>query len=245
MKKAMLISGLTILTSLFGGTIIASASGSGTVDDPAKGTVTIEFIENTTVTPPVDPKDPTKPNPEELPDSENNKTGVAGPLSLDVYPSQFDFGVQNIDLSGGVYSSTKNGSHYLQVTDNRDKLGGWTIMMLRTEFTDGASSLTGSSLYIPSGIARNTLTADPTASDINAKLGIAEGTGAFAGMYEISTVESKLFGYENDLVNLTGKGTTTYSWNSNAEKLQVPAGVAKQGTFTSTINWILTADAWN
>ena len=245
MKKTWLLSGTIVLGSLLIGTNIASATGTGTAADPAQGTATIEFTENHTVTPPVDPTDPTKPNPGTLPDDENDKTDAQGPLSLDVYPAQFDFGVRQVDLAGGTYASTKTGTHYLQVTDNRDDLGGWTIKMSRTEFSDGTNSLTGSGLFIPAGTAKNTLSADPTVADTNAKVETAISTGDFTGMYEIKTTESKLLGYENDIPNLVGKGTTVYSWSSAGEKLHVPAGVAKQGTFTSTINWTLTADAWN
>ncbi|EOL42525.1 hypothetical protein RV11_GL000695 [Enterococcus phoeniculicola] len=246
MKKTSLLFSAVLLGSLAVGTGSAYAAGIGTAADPAQGTATILFKDNDSTTGPVDPTDPTKPNPETLPDDENDKTDAPGPLSLDVYPAFFSFGEQMVDLAGGTYDSVKTGTHYVQVTDNRDDLGGWTVSMKRTEFENASGNkLTGSGLYIPAGTARNTLVADPTVADSNAKLGLAEGTGDFSGMYAIGLTESKLFGYGNDVPKLVGKGTTAYSWDASAEKLHVPAGVAKKGTFTSTIDWTLTADVMN
>lgn len=243
MKNKLLIStAILALVGMSTGSMMSYAAGTGTTADPAQGEATIVFEENNNPTDPKDPTDPTKPNPDPLPDDNNDKTDAEGPLSLDVYPSSFDFGTQKIDLNGGTYSSTKTGLHYLQVTDNRDDLGGWSVSMVRTEFTDDASNeLTGSALYIPTGVARNGLSADPTAADSNIKIATAGGTGDFSGMHEISTSESTIIGAADDLDNLVGKGTTAYSWDAAGEKLAVPAGAAKAGTFTSTINWVLNA----
>lgn len=226
--------------SLSAGSAVSHAAGLGTSADPAQGRVSIEFEDNDNPTWPKDPTDPTKPNPN-LPDGNNEETGTMGPLSLDVYPSDFDFGIQKIDMNGGTYESQKTGNHYLQITDNRDSLGGWSITASRTEFSDGSNELTGSQLYIPEGEARNTLAADPTAVDSSITVADATPNGEFANMHEIGTNELTLIGAIDDLNNLIGKGTTTYNWDSSKELLHVPAGAAKKGTFTSTINWVLSA----
>lgn len=241
-NKLLISTAILALVGMSTGSMLSYAAGTGTTDDPAQGEATIVFEENNNPTEPKDPTDPTKPNPGPFPDGNNDDTEAVGPLSLDVYPSSFDFGTQKIDMNGGTYTSTKTGLHVLQVTDQRDDLGGWSVSMVRTEFTDGASKqLTGSALYIPTGVARNGLTDDPTGADPNIKIATASGTGDFSGMHEIGTVETTIIGAEDDLANLAGKGTTAYSWDAGGEKLVVPSGAAKAGTFTSKINWVLNA----
>ncbi|EOH90875.1 WxL domain-containing protein [Enterococcus pallens] len=226
--------------SLSAGSAVSHAAGLGSSADPAQGRASIEFEDNDNPTWPKDPTDPTKPNPN-LPDGNNEETGTRGPLSLDVYPSYFDFGIQKIDMNGGTYESQKTGTHYLQITDNRDSLGGWSIVVSRTEFSDESKELTGSQLYIPEGEAKNTLAADPTVVDSSITVADATPNIEFANMHEIGKNESTLVGAVDDLNNLVGKGTTTYSWDSSEELLHIPAGAAKKGTFTSTINWVLSA----
>lgn len=231
---------LGVLTASFEKQVLADEIG--TEANPAKGTATIEFTDNTGVTDPKDPEDPTKPNPN-LPDSNNTTTGANGPLSLDVVPNEFNFGTHVISYGEGIYNSNAAAGikHYIQVTDNRDDLGGWSISMSRTEFTDGANTLNGSQLYIPSGIARNNLSASSTIADPNITLGETSEVNGFEGMHSISTTESTLFSAADNIEDLVGKGTTIYSWDASDEKLSIPAGSAKKGTFTSTINWVLNA----
>lgn len=246
MKPIKLLASATLLAALtLSAGVSSDAAGTGTTADPAQGKATIKFDTNYDPTGPKDPTNPTEPNPSPLPDDKNEETGAPGPLSLDVYPSNFDFGTQKLDMNGGTYTSEKTGNHYLQVTDNRDKLGGWSIAMVRTEFSNGTDELTGSQLYIPAGEAHNSLASDPTAADTAISVSPATGQDEFDTMHEIGTTESNLFGAQDDLTNLVGKGTTTYGWEASKELLNIPAGVAKTGTFTSTINWVLNATPMN
>lgn len=234
MKKLNKLFSTAILGALAFGSFgqAAFAAGTGTAEDPATGTGTITFEENTNTTDPVDPLDPSQPG--ETDGGDNNEvTDAEGPLSLDVYPSTFDFGTQVVDLSGATYNSTLTGTHYLQVTDNRSNADGWSVSVERTEFTsaDGSESLDGSKFVIPAGTARNSLNSPASAEDTNLTT---------AGEFDIQVgASTTVFGADG--TDSVGKSTSTYAWDSSQETLTIPANTAKTGTFTSTINWVLTA----
>lgn len=101
----------------------------------------VQFVPNTDPTLPVDPENPDPTNPVKPIDPTNPEgpqPGTAGPLSLD-YASSLHFGMNKISSADEVYlaaaqgfSETIAGEHrgnYVQVTDNRGSLAGWTLMV--------------------------------------------------------------------------------------------------------------------
>lgn len=239
MKKTALLFSTVMLTSMVIGTGTAFAEEvPGAPGVPATGEGTVSFKENTTVTPPVDPTDPTKPNPGELPDGGNDKTDAEGPLSLDVYPAVFDFGENNVDMSEQTYHSTLTGNHYLQVTDNRSDADGWSVTVSRTEFKleNDTPELTGSTFTLPlkTAIGRNALATAP--ADPDTKLTTAGDDVAIpVGSGNAVTI------FGADGTANVGKSTSTYTWDASKETLTVKQNTAKQGTFKSTVNWTLLA----
>ncbi|EOH90876.1 WxL domain-containing protein [Enterococcus pallens] len=237
MKKISLFSVL-VLSALTLGTSITQAAGTGTAADPAEGTGTVTFTENDDATDPKDPTDPTKPNPDPLPDGNNDKTDAKGPLSLDVYPSTFDFDTHKVSMSEQTYASKLTGNHYLQVTDNRDNADGWSVKVSRTEFANDQNyELTGSTFSLPAGTARNALNT-PDASAEDALLSNAGAVDIPVGEGNAVTV------FGADGTAKVGKSTSTYVWDAANESLTIPANVAKTGTFTSTVNWVLSAEVY-
>lgn len=237
MKKISLF-GVLVLSTIILGTPITQAAGLGTAADPAQGTGAVGFEENDESTGPKDPTDPSKPNPETLPDGNNDKTDAKGPLSLDVYPLTFDFDTHKVSMTEQTYTSTLTGNHYLQVTDNRDDADGWSIRVYRTEFiNDQKHELTGSTFSLPAGKARNSLNT-PDAS-------VEDTALSTAGAMNIPVGEGNaqnILGSDGNAK--VGKGTSTYVWDAAAESLTIPANTAKEGTFTSTVNWVLSADVY-
>lgn len=240
MKKTSLLFSAAILSSLFLGTgsAFAVADGPGSPDVPAHGEGSIGFTENTGPTGPVDPTDPSKPDPTG-PDGENENTDADGPLSLDVYPSKFEFGLANpVDMKENTYASSVTGNHFLQVTDNRSDADGWSVTVARSEFTldGGTDELTGSIFTLPlaTAVGRNALSAIPVDADstlttagVDTAIPVGDGNAV------------TIFGADGT-ANV-GKSTSTYTWDATKETLTVKQNTAKKGTFKSTVNWTITA----
>lgn len=205
----------------------------------------VKLIENDDPTGPVDPLDPSKPgDPSTSPeDNGGSLTGNEGPLSLDVAPKAFDFGEQKMYTTAHTYQAvnadavdadgTAVTNQYLQVTDNRDSdVFGWTVKVKQDAYlTDGSKVLTGTTINIPAGEARNSL--NTPASEIDSKL----KTHAV----DIDLAEQTVF--EANKADSSGKGTSTSVWKSADVSLTIPAGVAKSGDYTNTVTWTLTAEA--
>lgn len=241
MKKTVWIAG-TLLSTLLLGSIPAFADE----PQPASSKGKIEFTENTDETGPKDPTDPTKPG-----DPETTPTGNKGPLSIDVVPS-FDFGTHKLTQAENTYYdvSADDVLHYIQVTDERDDANGWIVKATRTEFTEtsaatdttgsatttpaGAATLTGSTIIIPAGEARNALNAEPTAAITDGSLAAQEELGFQAN------AETTFFTAKNQ--EGVGKTQSTDSWTANQTGLHIPKLTAKKGSFESTINWTIVTD---
>lgn len=231
MKKINLLFSTVILGALSLGVVIPAFAEDIGNSVSVTGTVTFEANDNATEA--KDPKDPSKPNPV-MPDPNNATTGAKGPLSLDVAPSSFDFGSNKVEMGKKDYISNMSGNHYLQITDNRDNADGWMVKVYRSEFENETSALTGSTFTIPAGVARNSLNEIPSEED---------GTLLTAGKFAIPVGESSavsVVGATSE--EAVGKQTTTYVWDASEEVLTIPANTGKQGTFTSTINWIVAAE---
>ena len=219
---------------------------------PSKGTTEGSIIFDDDSSEPNKPVKPEKPDEEtddkDKEDNPDNKpTGNKGVLTLDVVPSEFNFGIVNLSMKEATYHATSknkdedaNPLNYLQVTDKRTDSNGWTVVVSRTEFkSQEGNELTGSTLTIPEGTPRNSLNEDASEKDdelitneIN--LGVdEEGEGSHV-IFRAPEKEK------------VGKDTSTNAWNVKDVTLTVPELTAKKGeTFESTINWTLTAGAEN
>ncbi|MGM0240201.1 WxL domain-containing protein [Enterococcus sp. AZ103] len=197
----------------------------------------ISFVINDDPTKPVDPTDPSKPDPGGN-DGDNEETKNQGPLSLDVIPKQFKFGTQKVSATAATYKNTPestNKLNYLQVTDNRSELNGWSVNVGMTEFTSTTSDvLAGATLVLPSGVARNSTTGETPVSNISTK-------GGTISADELNTLT--VFGVDNSGV---GKATSVNTWNAAEVALNVPGGQSKEDkTYESTITWTLTANVYS
>lgn len=199
----------------------------------------IELEENDDPTGPVDPEDPSKGM--TPPDPYNPGTSNAGPLSLDVIPTSFEFGTQKMYSEAHTYDGQKQAPdhvrQYVQITDNRDSgTYGWSLTVKQDDYLKNlAYTLTGATLSIPAGTARNSL--NTPATGIDAKLTTTA--------VDITSTDKTVFGTTEDTAAIptTGKGQSTSVWTPEQVKLMIPANVAKAGDYTNTLTWTLTAVA--
>lgn len=229
MKKGKLTRSISMLTILG----LALTFGSPTFADGNQTAITkgqIELKENDEPTSPVDPLDPSKPAGDE--DPNNPSTNNKGPLSLDVAPGAFDFGVQKVYGNRHTYYVEKDFNQFLQVTDNRDAdVYGWTVKVKQDGYLRNDSyELSGATIAIPKGVARNSLNDDPTQED---SILITKGV-------EINNQDQTVFASPKE--NLSGKGTSTDTWKSKDVSLTIPKQTAKSGSYHNTVEWTLTAE---
>lgn len=229
MKKAMIAG--TMMLSLLGMPAIMAAA-----DSTANTDTNLELIENTGPTIPVDPTNPT--NPQDPDDPDNPGTGNTGALTLDVAPKAFNFGQVQIYAAQHTYKAqtTGTGHQYIQVTDNRETdEQGWQVTVEQdhdlTQTTGGTHVLTGTSIGIPAGIARNSLTEDPTAPDT--ALNATAGT--------VNNESGSVLAFETTNATDSGKGTSVKTWDPTDVTLTIPKNTAKPGTYKNTLTWTLTA----
>lgn len=236
-------SSAVIIAAVLAGTavpVIASA------DTTYGSTGTITYTPSTAVTPPVDPQDPTvpvtpvTPNPTDPSNPGTPNPGTAGPLSID-FASSFDFGQQEITSVDKVYDaaaqSLSDGStrtNYVQVTDNRGTLAGWSLNVEATDFTNGGTG------------AGSTLTgAQITLGDAQ----IASASSTPADVYSASTVLTPNVASATILGATAGNGAGTslldFGGTDGANKatavtLSVPGSTTKlAGAYTSNLTWTL------
>ena len=239
MKKVVLLTSTAILLSLAAGAGQAFAAEEGGTM-PTNGT--INFVAGEDPTDPTDPTDPGDPiDPEEKPDP------VGGALSID-YASHFRFGEQKIATSDKTYYAEldnfidKDGNkfkdnNYVQVTDKRGTLAGWTLTVAQEgQFTTAeGKELTGAQIKI----AKASLVAAVKDNSMDE--------------YIPGTVESTITltpdGAEKPAVTAeTGKGAGTWVYrfgNDNTEaataiELLVPGKTIKLAKqYTTKMNWTL------
>lgn len=218
MNKQILGVGLLVATA-FGTGAVASASSSGVVT----------FEDNIEVVEPVVPTDPSKLGSKDV---NNPMTNNPGPLSLNVAPLQFDFGVHNTKDSVLSYSAKEIGLQFIQVTDNRTDGDGWELTVQRDELISKKNTeIRGAKLTIPKGTVRNSLHVPATASAENEHLKsyAAEVYGDNTPVTILSAAQAKN----------NGKATTTSVWESSQVHLTFKTLVTKKGSYTSTVNWNL------
>ena len=127
----------------------------------------IEFTPGEQPVDPVDPLDPEQPvDPTDPTDPEGKpQPGTPGPLSID-FASSFNFGDNKITSKDETYyaglqkykdkdtdQELREGPNYVQVTDNRGTLGGWTLKVKQTKQfeTDDSHKLEGAKITLING----------------------------------------------------------------------------------------------
>lgn len=229
MKKAVIAG--TMMLSLLGMPAIMA-----TADSTANTETNLELIENTGPTVPVDPTNPT--NPQTPVDPDNPGTGNTGALTLDVAPRAFNFGQVQTYAGAHTYNAqtTGTGHQYIQVTDNRGTdEQGWQVTVEQdkdlTQTTGGTHVLTGTSIGIPAGTARNSLTENPTMADPNlsAVAGTVDNESGAVTVFETTSSED------------SGKETSVKAWDPEDVTLTIPKNTAKPGAYQNTLTWTLTA----
>jgi len=244
MKKVTLYT-TAVLASLIVTGIATTASADEVATYDAYGA--IKYTPSTNVTDPIDPLNPTQPVTPENPDPTIPVVpGTPGPLSID-FASSFDFGTQEITSEDMVYSAAAQkykdatgnattGPNYVQVTDNRGTLAGWSLTVKMGDFasTDSASAgkpgatLDGAKVYLtnatiasasktPADKVKTITTLDPNVqSDI--VMGATDGNGAGTNLVD----------FGND------------STKDSSVKLEIPGASTKlASSYKATITWSL------
>lgn len=234
-KKSISLVALVLLASSTGASTAFAADG-GTYNSNG----VVAYTPSTDTTGPVDPEDPEKPvDPTDPTDPGGPNPGTSGPLSID-YASSFDFGSQKITSTDKTYNAAANpisdGStrpNWVQVTDNRGNLAGWSLSVQATDFTNGStgtgSVLNGAQLKLSNGhiVSHSDAPANKSLASITLTPGASSGTilGATPG---------------------SGAGTNLLVWGNDANKdssvsLFVPGKTTKLATtYKSTLTWALT-----
>lgn len=237
MKKTFILS--TSLAFLV--TVVLGTTASA-VDYGTNGQVT--FAPDTSVNPPVDPTNPDPANPVvpiDPTDPLGPNPGTPGPLSID-YASSFQFGEQAISTVDKVYyaaiqkfADATTGPNYVQVTDKRGTLEGWSLSVKQnSQFATAATDeLTG---------AKITLKNASVASDLSGDTTLIPST--------VSTeLELTPDGSEQTVVTADvnqGVGTWVYRFGSDSTvgatsvELAVPGKTVKRAAqYSTTMTWIL------
>jgi hypothetical protein len=179
-------------------------------------TGSIIYTPSTDSTNPVDPSNPAQPQSPKNPDGTDPNPGTAGPLSID-FASSFDFGTQKITSSDMTYNAVAQtfadgttGPNYVQVTDNRGTLAGWSLSVTQNaQFSTGGtgvgSTLDGAQMTLDNGniasvsatpadqsVASTTLIPGAQSGTI---LGATDGSGAGTNLLDFgdtSTADSSV-----------------------------------------------------
>ncbi|MBO0468689.1 WxL domain-containing protein [Enterococcus plantarum] len=200
----------------------------------------ITFEENNETVPPVDPLEP----PEVVDPEGPNPPGTPGPLSID-FASPLKFGKQKITSIDKTYHAAaqkltdKDGvqqerPNYVQVTDNRGTLKGWTLSVKQDgQFkTETGNELKGAKVtFMNAQAASDSESKDP--STLLTELDLtSDGNGAL----------TNVFSAKND----EGAGTWIYRFGDentqdSSIKLDVPGKTTKlkDTPYKATITWAL------
>ena len=199
-------------------------------DSSATTTGKIVLQENKEKSTPKNPEDPS----EEavVPDGNNPVTNNVGPLSLDVAPYTFDFGKQPMYMAAHTYYAEGGFEQYLQVTDNRAAdISGWQVTVKQDgDLKNETETLTGAVITVPAGTPRNSLADDPKKADTN----------LVANEVKVDDDEQTVFGTQK---KGAGKDVSVDTWLAKDVSLNIPADTAREGAYSSTLTWTLTAAA--
>ncbi|QIK69831.1 WxL domain-containing protein [Erysipelothrix sp. HDW6C] len=224
MKKiTRLFAALAVLLTV--STVVSADENGGS----ETSTASVSFIANEGPTKPVNPIDPTDPVLPET-DEENKETEMAGPLSLDVVPN-LGFGQQKITGSIETYETT-NLVPYIQVTDTRGTMTGWTVSAQLTNFTSGDETIDNARLTFGNSVIKTSNTNDTNRPTSATSVTLVSGS-------EAKTMMNASAG--------NGMGTWLNTWLANAQTdatnsnvtLDVETSQAKALAYEATINWTL------
>lgn len=186
----------------------------------------IEFFEDTSVPPVLDPDNPTEPY------DPGGGTGNAGPLSLD-YVSNLEFWQQKVSLQDETYNSFTL-KPFIQVTDKRANPTGWHVTVKATPFTSASThQLSGAYMIFNNG---------ETLSDLGAMYGkpIAVPFTLYTDNQSVKVVSANPNeGRGSWITRWYPSNPSTATTNDNVT-LTVYGGTMKAEAYTSTLTWTLT-----
>lgn len=207
----------------------------------------IQFIPGKNPVDPVDPLDPEQPveptdptNPDKKPNP-----GTSGPLSID-FASSFYFGENTITSKDETYyaklqkykdkdtdQELREGPNYVQVTDNRGTLGGWTLKVKQTKQfeTDDSHKLEGAKITLTNGNI-NTVSESTPATAVD-EIEIDKMDADFLVMSAKKDAGAGTF--------LTRWGDEDLAKSKESVKLFVPGkAVKKKAQYRTSFVWTLT-----
>lgn len=237
MKKQLIITtGAVALLALTIGGATASAADVGVYKSDAK----VKFIQDTAITPPVDPTNPGSEVTPVGPGGETPEPGTAGPLSID-FASSFGFDEQKITTKDEVYNAKaqilSDGTfrpNYLQVTDKRGGANGWTVQVKQdTQLKSVSGTLDGALISVANGQAESASNAMiPSLVQASFDLAIdGQGDGVTQNILGAKTGE--------------GAGTWVYRFGDDSNKessvtLSVPGSTTKYAEeYSTNLTWTL------
>lgn len=256
MKYTKIVKNSTIALILLGlgnsNTMLVLAADGGVY----KSNGSVEFIPNDDPVNPVDPEnpDPEKPvKPIDPTDPEGPNPGTNGPLSID-YASSLDFGQNKITNKDQTYYANAQGfsegelageyrGNYVQITDNRGTIGGWTLTLkqegqLKSESAKQYKELSGAKISLTNSMAKS-ISEDvisPIVTDVNLDptgastviMSAKEGSGAGTWV--------DLFGNAEEMT-IDGKSVQ----KNKAVTLTIPGKTPKEAVkYTTKLTWTLT-----
>lgn len=232
MKKIITLSSVVLSTLTLLGAGTASADSVDQNKFNSEGTIKFTAAPDTSNPGVVDPENPGGTVDPEIP-------GVAGTIALD-YASNLDFGTHEISEKTATYYASKDektsGADFIAMHDLRGE-GTWSITVTQlAQFKNESNDLTGAQLSfnkataVYTGTEAGTSAYMPSASNItNLEVGspaqvMASNTAGSYGTYAVK------YGASADYVGNETGGPIS---------LSVPAGSAKAGTYTATLEYDL------
>lgn len=207
----------------------------------------IEFTPGEKPVDPVDPLDPEQPvDPTDPTDPEGKpQPGTPGPLSID-FASSFNFGDNKITSKDETYyaglqkykdkdtdQELREGPNYVQVTDNRGTLAGWTLKVKQTKQfeTDDSHKLDGAKITLTNGNI-NTVSESTPATAVD-EIEIDKMDADFLVMSAKKDAGAGTF--------LTRWGDEDLAKSKESVKLFVPGkAVKKKAQYRTSFVWTLT-----
>lgn len=159
--------------------------------------------------------------------SQTSATLTPGELSLDVVPQIVFDGTNHISTTQASYSSTSVGD---LAVSNPGNLGGWSVTVTGTPFTNGTSALTTATLSLSnSSTEKYTSTTGATSAYFPTPADATiTGTSALVESAPAATV-----------ANPVGVGQFTEAFADADATLSIPPTTVLPGTYASTLTWTL------
>ncbi|WEB81797.1 WxL domain-containing protein [Vagococcus lutrae] len=245
MKYNKIISLASVMAlGLFVGTGVVSAAETDGGKYTSNGL--IEFTPGDGLVDPVDPLDPKQPvEPTDPTNPDGPNKGTPGPLSID-FASSFYFGENTITSKDETYfaklqkykdkgteQELREGPNYVQVTDNRGTLAGWTLKVKQTEQfeTDDSHKLEGAKITLTNGNV-NTVSESTPATAVK-EIAIDKMDADFLVMSAKQDAGAGTF--------LTRWGDEGLAKSKESVKLFVPGkAVKKKAQYKTSFVWTLT-----